>query len=83
MKASPFNPEPVKIISEKGMPSQVYFKKRLRRVREISNLWRVDEGWWSTPVSRMYYVLELESGSRITIFHDLLHDRWYKQAWIT
>ncbi len=83
MNTSPFKPEPIKITTSGGMPSRVYFKKGLRVVREISNLWRVDDGWWSMPISRIYYVLELESGSRITVFHDLLQDRWYKQAWAT
>ena len=52
-------------------------------MREILNLWRVDDGWWQKPVSRFYYFLELESGSRVTVFHDLIHDGWYRQNWST
>jgi hypothetical protein len=53
----------------------------MQKVQEITNVWRVDDSWWSRPASRMYYALELESGSRITVFHDLLSNKWYRQNW--
>ena len=29
----------------------------------------------------MYYTLELESGSRVTVFQDLSDGVWYRQNW--
>ena len=81
MNPSPFHPEPIEIVTADNLPVRVRFKKRMQTVREISNAWRVDDGWWLRPVSRMYYVLELNSGSRITVFRDLLNDKWYRQNW--
>jgi hypothetical protein len=83
MRSSPFDPELIEVIAVNGRPSHVNFKKRLQTVREISNLWRVDDGWWIRPVIRLYYTLELENGSRITVFYDLLSGTWYKQNWAT
>jgi hypothetical protein len=67
MRSTPFYPEPIDVYTTGDSPTQVYFKKKMQRVREITNLWRVDDGWWSNPTSRMYYALELVSGSRITV----------------
>jgi hypothetical protein len=81
MKRSPFEPELVEVITAGGQPSCVTFKKRRQKVQEISNLWRIDDGWWQKPVARLYYALELEGGSRITVFHDLIGGKWYRQNW--
>ena len=81
MKLSPFEPEPIEVIDVEGLPSSVKFRKRFQEVREILNLWRIDDGWWQKPVTRLYYFLELEGGSRMTVFHDLLSGQWYRQNW--
>lgn len=81
MKASPFDPALIEIISIQDKPAWIVFKKKRQKIREILNIWRVDDAWWSKPVIRMYYSLELESGSRITVFHDLLEGAWYRQNW--
>ncbi len=80
---SPFESEPIDVITAAadGKPSSVRFKKRLRRVHHIYNLWRIDDGWWRKPVARLYYSLELEGGARITVFRDLINGGWYKQNW--
>ncbi len=81
MRPSFFNPEPIVVISADDAPERVYFKRKMQKVQEIINLWRVDDCWWAKPVSRMYYTLELDGGSRITVFLDLLNNKWYKQNW--
>jgi hypothetical protein len=81
MRSSPFQPEPIEVITADGLPARVLFRRKLQRVRGILNLWRIDDGWWRTPAARLYYSLELEGGGRITIFHDLIHDTWYRQNW--
>jgi hypothetical protein len=81
MKTSPFEPELMEVILVDGCPSSVKLKKRLQKVKGIDNIWRIDDGWWRKPVVRLYYSLELESGSRVTLFHDLLNGQWYRQNW--
>lgn len=81
MKASPFDPEPVEVIAVNDLPVRVTFRKKRQKVKEIVNIWRVDDTWWQKPVVRMYYTLELESGSRITVFQDLPAGTWYRQNW--
>ena len=83
MRLSPFDPEPIEVIVVDNSPSRVTYRKKLQRVKVISNLWRVDDGWWVKPVTRFYYTLELESGGMITVFRDQTSDRWYKQSWTT
>jgi hypothetical protein len=83
MKRSPFEPEPIVVMVADGQPCRVVMKKRTQSVKAISNLWRVDDSWWVTPITRFYYTLELESGSRITVFHDQTSGTWYKQNWTT
>jgi hypothetical protein len=81
MKTSPFEPELMEVTLVDGCPSSVKLKKRLYKVKEIDNLWRIDDCWWRKPAARLYYSLELESGGRITLFHDLLNGQWYRQNW--
>jgi len=81
MRSSPFVPEPIEVIIVDGKPSRVKFRKKLQKVQEISNLWRIDDTWWQKPVARLYYTLVLENGSRITVFCDLLSGTWYRQNW--
>ncbi len=81
MRPASFNPEPIDVFLSDHVPVRVRFKKKTRNIEEITNVWRVDDSWWSRPASRMYYELELDGGSRITVFHDLLSDTWYRQNW--
>ncbi len=81
MKASPFDPEPLPVIVVKNRPVWVIIKNKRQKIQEIANIWRVDDSWWQKPVARMYYAIELASGSRITIFQDLLSGDWYRQNW--
>ncbi len=81
MKQLPFEPEPIEVMSVDGQPARIIFRKKWLRVYKITNLWRIDDTWWQKPVTRIYYALELEGGTRITVFHDLIGGRWYRQNW--
>lgn len=81
MKASPFGPEPLPVIAVKNRPAWVILRKKKQKVQRIVNIWRIDDAWWRKPVARMYYAIELESGSRITVFQDLGSGDWYLQNW--
>jgi hypothetical protein len=83
MNHYPFQPEPIDVVKVNDQPYRVVLKKRLRKVKEISNLWRIDDNWWAKSVTRLYYTLELDSGGRITVFCDLSDKKWYRQNWTT
>jgi hypothetical protein len=82
MKASPCEPELLEVTMSDGKPTAVVLKKRSLKVKERLNMWRIDEEWWREPVSRLYFLLELENGAQITLFRDLIHGLWYRQNWM-
>jgi hypothetical protein len=78
---SPYEPERIEIAAHGGQPFAVRLKTRNILVKNVENVWRIDEEWWRKQVSRLYFLLELESGARITVFQNVLDGRWYKQNW--
>jgi hypothetical protein len=53
------------------------------KVTEIENIWKVNDEWWRGPeeeIARLYYVLRLGSGQQITVYLDLIANRWFRQA---
>ncbi len=80
--ASPYNPEKIEIAAQEGRPFVVRLKKRPVLVKDVVNMWRIDEEWWRKPISRLYFSLELENGARITVFRDLMRGAWYRQNWV-
>ena len=79
--ASPYYPEKIEIAAQEGKPFVVRLKKRPVLVKDVVNMWRIDEEWWRNPISRLYFLLELENGARLTVFCDLLKGTWYRQNW--
>lgn len=79
--ASPYDPERIEIAAQEGKPFVVRLKKRPVLVKDVVNMWRIDEEWWRKPISRLYFLLELENGARLTVFRDLLRGTWYRQNW--
>lgn len=64
---------------EDGCPVTIDSKGKTRRVSLVRNLWRLDEEWWRSEISRLYFEVELADGLVMTVFHDLVADRWYRQ----
>ena len=79
---SPYDPEPIEVIAPNGTPKAVKHRKRLLQVREMLNVWRIDDQWWRKPISRLYYSLEFTSGLRFSVFQDLITGKWYRQNWV-
>ena len=67
--------------NETGEPIAVILKNRQRRVRRIKNTWRIEDDWWKEEIARQYFELDLDSGSSITMFYDLLSRKWYQQRY--
>jgi hypothetical protein len=59
-----------------GLPVQVGG----RSVVTVREEWRVEEGWWDTPVRRRYFELALEDGHLLVVFEDRLQPgTWWRQ----
>ena len=66
----------------RGLPCAVRFEGAMREVAAIQERWRIDDEWWrETPVARTYYRLQLEDGRILTLYHDLIGDRWWEQKY--
>jgi hypothetical protein len=81
MTVSPYDPERIEVAAQEERPFVVRLKKRPVLVKDVVNVWRIDEEWWRKPISRLYFSLELENGARITVFRDLVAGTWYRQNW--
>ena len=65
---------------EHQKPVSLTFRSRRLKVVTIEDTWEVVDEWWRTnPIARRYYKVVLKDGSGLTIFRNLLGDRWYEQ----
>lgn len=76
-------PRPVRVeAGEDGAPIAVWLLGRRCPVQAVLEVWRIDDEWWrQRPVSRVYYRLLLEEGRTVTLYRDLMSQRWAKQAY--
>ena len=70
------SPRPIKVApDDRGRPRAVHFEGQTHNVAAIQDRWRIDDEWWrETPVARIYYQLQLETGRVLTVYKDLLAD---------
>ena len=76
-----YTPKPVEV--QEGAerePVSVRVERRWQRVARIDDMWTFDLWWLPEPVTRAYYRIDPDDGGRITLFHDLSDDRWYRQS---
>ena len=53
------------------------------KVTKVEDLWKVNDEWWRGPdeeISRLYYILRIDSGQQITLFLDLITNKWHQQS---
>lgn len=75
-------PQPAAVEADRaGAPAAVLVRGRLRTVIAISDRWRIADEWWRSEISRIYYAVELEGGTRLTVFCDLLTGAWFQQQY--
>jgi hypothetical protein len=73
-------PQPLAVAAdESGLPRWIGAGATQQRVAWIVDVWRIDDEWWRTTISRRYFIVELEDGVVRTLFHDLIGDGWYEQ----
>ncbi|MBL8147795.1 MAG: hypothetical protein JNL34_15565 [Anaerolineae bacterium] len=69
-------PVPVKCGAD-GCPRTLHWRGRVSRIEAVLNSWRVDIGWWDTPVQRDYYKTTLDNGGTLLLVHDHIAGAWF------
>jgi hypothetical protein len=73
-------PRPLRVrTGVQGRPLSVRLKGGEKRVKQILEIWQIDDEWWRETISRRYATLALEDGQTVTVFLDLVTGRWYLQ----
>jgi hypothetical protein len=74
-------PRPARVrVGDDGAPLAVMEGQRTRRVEIVRECWRIDDEWWRSPISRLYYSVVLENGKSLTLYQDLVQRGWYVQG---
>lgn len=76
-------PQPVLVeMDTDGRPSAVILRDRRMAVQQVLDGWRIDDEWWrERPLSRFYWQIALEDGRSVTVFNDLVEQRWWRQSY--
>lgn len=62
--------------NQDGSPKAIVWRERIQEVTCVYELWRERRQWWSQPVGRDYFRLELADGQMRVIFRDVHTDQW-------
>ena len=49
-------------------------------VEAVLEMWRIDDEWWRQLISRRYFAVILEGGSRVVLFEDIVTHEWFMQT---
>jgi len=49
-------------------------------VETVLEMWRIDDEWWRKLISRRYFAVMLEGGTRVVLFEDLVTHEWFMQT---
>ena len=66
-----------------GVPSKVWRSRDnggAAVVETVLERWRIDDEWWRKLISRRYYAVILEGGTRVVLFEDLVTHEWFIQT---
>ena len=63
-----------------GLPIALKLRGRWLNVESVDDRWRMEDEWWrEQPVSRIYYECVVDGRIRVTVFQDIVAERWYRQ----
>jgi len=75
-------PQPAAIeADDEGVPRMALVRGVCRPVAAVNDSWRIDDEWWRVEISRRYFALELEGGTRLVVYQDLVTGAWYEQQY--
>jgi protein ImuB len=73
-------PMPLEVLTltPPGIPQLLRAQSSNWKVAHVSGPERLESGWWrGSDVARDYYMVEIENGSRLWIFHRLTDGQWF------
>jgi hypothetical protein len=85
-------PRPVTVeLNADGVPTNVWRSKdeggghggqeeTAAVVEAVLETWRIDDEWWRRLITRQYFAVMLEGGSRVVLFEDLVTHEWFMQT---
>ncbi len=77
-------PTPIRVRTDtSGRLTAVHLSRSWQTVTSVEDLWKIDDEWWRGTdhrIQRTYFDLLLQTGTRITLFHDLTHNTWHRQS---
>jgi hypothetical protein len=83
-RVRPLNqPRPIEVAldAQTGLPLALHDRRGRHTIARVQDSWRVDDEWWRDPISRQYVQVLLTNGAVRTLYHDLIADRWFEQAY--
>jgi len=64
-----------------GAPGKVWRSRDNAAVVEtVLEMWRIDDEWWRQLISRRYFAVMLDGGTRVVLFEDLVSHEWFMQS---
>ena len=67
--------------TKRGRPAEIQTRRGRQSVREIQDIWCIDDEWWREPVRRFYYRVLLSNGHLCTVYEDQVEDQWFMQEY--
>jgi len=49
-------------------------------VETVLEMWRIDDEWWRQLISRRYFAVIFEGGTRVVLFENLVTGEWFMQT---
>jgi hypothetical protein len=49
-------------------------------VETVLEMWRIDDEWWRQLISRRYFAVIFEGGTRVVLFENLVTNEWFMQT---
>jgi hypothetical protein len=65
-----------------GTPLRLKLGGAWQDVTPARGMWRVEQHWWrGEPVRRDYYRVAPQDGPQLTLYHDRVSGKWFRQEY--
>ena len=72
-------PVAITVTADHHRPRSIVINRHRHDVERIQDTWIIEDEWWREPISRQYFALLLDDGTRRTVYHDRIADTWFLQ----
>ncbi len=74
-------PKPLLVTTSRGGPLTMHDGGETVEIESIQDRWAIEDEWWREPIRRRYYRVLTSRGALRTIYHDVVRDGWFEQAY--